>query len=157
MPLLSTHFTLGEACYSRTAVDSGIDNTSPDPATITTMRQTAMEMERVRELLGFPITITSWYRSSELNRKLGSLPNSQHLIGEAVDFVCPKFGTPFEICKAIIAARKNINFDQLILEHTWVHISFAIHSGKPRGQVISLLENNRYAIGLTDLKGKLLT
>ncbi len=42
--------------------------------------------------------------------------------GFAADFVCPSFGSPLEIVKAI--AVSNINFDQCIQEGTWVHISF---------------------------------
>lgn len=149
---LSEHFTIGEALESRTADIKGINN-SPDIAALIVMISTAKMMERVRDLLNNPITINSWYRNPVLNKAVGGVPTSQHAKGEAVDFICPKFGSPINICKEIIKNKNIIQFDQLIHEHTWVHISFAIQSGKPRGQVLSLLNGNKYSQGLTDKLG----
>lgn len=150
---LSEHFTIQEAIMSQTGASKGIDN-SPDIDALVTMVGTAAMMERIRSILNKPIKINSWYRSPSLNAAVGGTPTSQHSRGEAVDFVCPGFGNPLEICRAIITNQNIILFDQMILEHTWVHISFAIQSGKPRGQVISLLNNGRYAAGLTNSSGK---
>jgi putative chitinase len=150
---LSSHFMLREAVKSDTAERLKIDNTPPT-SVIATMRETAMEMEIVRAMLGTPIEINSWYRCLPLNKALGSKDTSQHVVGEAVDFVSPKFGIPKLICKFILDHAGNIPFDQLILEHSWVHISFAIRSGQPRKQVLSLLKNGHYAQGLTDPDGK---
>lgn len=149
---LSTHFSLAEAIKSDTAERLGINNTPPTSA-VAVMRQSAMEMEVVRAFIGTPIKINSWFRCLELNRALKSKDTSQHIIGEAIDFVSPEFGTPLDICKFIIQHKDNIPFDQLILEHSWVHISFAILSGKPRGQVLSLLATGAYASGLTNKLG----
>lgn len=150
---LSDHFTLEEAIASETAERNGINNI-PDSDTIRVMQKTADKMEKVRALLGdSPLHINSWYRCPILNMKIGSQSTSQHLKGEAVDFICPKFGSPLAICKQIIEYKALIPFDQLILEHTWVHISFAILNGNPRGHVLSLLTNKKYAAGLTDLNG----
>ena len=150
---LSPHFTLADASKSNMAKANGIDNTPPN-AVLTTLVQTAYRMESVRSLLGdFPILVNSWYRSPALNAKVGSKPTSQHTKGEAIDWVCPKLGTPAEVCKLLLAHKDVIKFDQLILEHSWIHISFAILSNKPRGQVLSLLETGGYANGLTTSKG----
>lgn len=149
---LSPRFSFAEAIASQEAARRGIDNTPPT-SIIAIMRQTAMEMECVRALLGVPVHVNSWYRSPELNAAIGSKPTSQHLKGEAVDFIAPDFGTPLAICKLIIKHKDTIPFDQLILEHSWVHISFAISSGKPRNQVLSLLATGGYSTGLTDNKG----
>jgi hypothetical protein len=150
---LSPHFFLREAVKSDTAERLHIDNTPPT-SVIATMRSTAQEMEILRAMLGTPIEVNSWYRSIPLNRALGSKDTSQHVVGEAVDFVSPKFGIPRLICKFIQDHGGNIPFDQLILEHSWVHISFAIRSGQPRRQVLSLLRSGHYAVGLTDPDGK---
>lgn len=151
---LSPNFTLEEAVASETASRLCIDNT-PNQGIIGVMCCTAKGMEIVRTCLDSkPIHINSWYRSLKLNRELGSKDTSQHPKGEAVDFICPNFGEPVDICKAIITAHNLIPFDQLILEHTWVHISFAIATGKPRGQVLSLLGTGRYAEGLTTKFGE---
>lgn len=112
-------------------------------------------MERVRAILNSPIHVDSWYRCLQLNRALKSKDTSQHLKGEAVDFICPEFGSPFEICVKILHYPELIIFDQLILEHTWVHISFnADPTTQPRKQVLSLLQDGGYSLGLTDPNGR---
>lgn len=149
---LSAHFSLEEATISGTAIKLGLDNT-PGLIELERMKQTAARMEIVRVLLKGPITVSSFFRSPEVNRAVGSSDRSQHRFGEAVDFNCTSFGTPVEICKKLIAHKHIVKFDQLILEHSWVHISFAIRTGKPRGQVLSLLLKNKYAVGLTNVYG----
>lgn len=151
-PRLSTHFTLAEATRSETAHRHNILNV-PTAEVLGIMRKTALEMERIRDILGKPIQINSFYRCPELNRVLGSKPTSQHCQGEAVDFISPSFGTPLDICRTILANSGHILFDQLILEHSWVHISFPIRTGKGRRQVLSLLSSGKYALGLTDKTG----
>lgn len=151
--MLSDHFSYAEAIISETAERKGIDNI-PSAEVLETMKSTAVKMEKVRVLLmNKSIHINSWNRNITLNAEIGGVLNSQHIVGEAVDFICPTFGSPLDVCKAIIAQKELIVFDQLILEHTWVHISFAILSGKPRGQVLSLLSSGKYALGLTDKEG----
>lgn len=98
--------------------------------------------------------VNSWFRLLDLNRFIGSKDTSQHPKGEAVDFISPKFGTPEEICRKIITNKDLINFDQLIFEYTWVHISWnSIPGSVQRGQVLTLLSSGKYAAGLTDKNG----
>lgn len=118
---LSRYFTLEEMTFSSTAVRQQIDNT-PSAAILEKLRETANQMDAVRELLGYPITVTSGYRSPALNALINGSPTSAHMSGHAVDIVCRQFGTPLQICHKIAAS--NIRFDQLIQEGTWVHISF---------------------------------
>jgi len=120
---LSAHFTLEEAVLSQTASRLGIVN-DPDLNTVRNMKQAALGMELVRlELGGLPININSWYRCPELNKAVGSKPSSDHITGFAIDFTCPKFGSPQKIVEAI--KNSNIQFQQLIWEFdSWVHISF---------------------------------
>jgi zinc D-Ala-D-Ala carboxypeptidase len=151
---LSAHFSLEEAVSSETAARSSIPNI-PSDSVIQQMKFTANHMEDVRRVLGNKsIHINSWYRSLELNTAVGSKPTSQHITGQAVDFICPAYGEPLEICKTLIWNSHIVPFDQLILEHTWVHISFAIPNTQPRNQVLSLLEDKHYANGLTDKYGR---
>ena len=154
---LSAHFSLSDALKSPTADHDHINNDA-SISIVTVMTIAASNMEVVRKILkNLPITVNSWYRCPELNTAVGSKSTSQHLKGEAIDFTCAGFGTPTDICKWLIQNRDTIKFDQLILEHTWVHISFAITSGEaPRGQVLSLLSNGSYSIGLTDKEGNAL-
>lgn len=152
---LTPHFWKSEVIASETAERHGIDNSLP-PALEPVILQCALELEKVRSLLKTPITPTSWYRCLKLNRVLKSKDSSQHTKGEAVDFKSLQFGTPVEIVKKL--ATSEVIFDQLILEHSWVHISFAISTGKPRRQVLTLIpgtstRKSRYVPGITDQKG----
>lgn len=127
---LSPHFTLAEFTTSQTAARRGIDNEAPlelYPA----LKQTALGLEAVRAHLGdVPLTITSGFRSLELNRAVGSQDSSQHVLGEAADFICPCFGAPADVAAAL--RDSGVGYDQLILEFgQWVHISFAAQR-KPR-------------------------
>lgn len=154
---LSDHFTLEEATVSQTASRLGIDNTHVGPSVLIAATKTATKMEKVRVLLASPITVTSWIRCLDLNRALGSKDTSQHIQGEAVDFICPAFGSPLDICKKLIEQKLLVNWDQLILEHTWVHVSWnSIPNGTQRNSVLSLLQSGGYANGLTDKLGNTL-
>lgn len=129
MTALSPHFSLEEMIHSQYAERHHIDN-SPPADIIERLRHTATQLETVRGLIGQPLIITSGYRSPELNKAIGGVGNSAHSQGYAVDFICPAYGSPLKICKAIHAAQ--IQFDQLINEGAhkdtggWVHISFSI-------------------------------
>ncbi len=129
---LSLNFTLAEFTISETAARKGIDNTPP-PGVMAALERTAKGLEAVRlSLRNAPIVVTSGYRSPALNAAVGGQPNSQHMAGEAVDFICPRFGTPAQVAAALI--KRGFVFDQLILEFgRWVHISFA---AKPRGTAL---------------------
>lgn len=151
---LSTHFSVKEFTRSEYAERNNLNNSIPDLNTLENLQLVAAKLEAVRTVLGNkPIRISSGYRSPEVNKGIGSTnPESQHTKGQAADFDCDEFGTPVQICKAIIAA--NISFDQLILEHSWVHISTKNPSSKNRKQVLSLLKSGKYATGLTNKFGK---
>lgn len=119
---LSLHFTLEEAVFSSTAVRLGIDNTMPG-GMLQNMMSAAEQLEEVRTLLGSrKLHVDSWYRCFELNKAVRGSSMSAHTKGWAIDFTCAEFGSPVEICRAIIASP--LEYDQLIMEGSWVHISF---------------------------------
>ena len=119
---LSAHFTLEELTRSETALRKGLDNT-PDAETIANLTELANGLEKVRELLGHPIHVNSAYRGPKVNSAVGGSKNSAHMRGWAADIVCPGFGSPREVCHAIMSS--TIDYDQLILEFdAWTHISF---------------------------------
>jgi len=118
--VLSDHFTIEQLTASTTALKRGIDNV-PNAEQVQNLTELAQTLERVRDLLGHDLYIDSAFRCPKLNTAVGGSVTSAHLEGYAADFVCPNFGTPSEIGKAIQVSE--ISFDQLIYEGTWVHIS----------------------------------
>lgn len=125
---LSKYFDSRELIFSKIAEENGIDN-MPDDKTLETLKYTASQLDKVRELLGKPVNVSSGYRCLQVNRRLGSKDTSQHLKGEAVDFKCELFGNPRAVFEAI--KKSNIQFDQLIVEfNSWVHISFVKNGGR---------------------------
>lgn len=143
MTNLTAHFTEAESVTTST----GIANV-PTPEIKARILNTAYGMELVRAcLLRNPITVNSWYRSPAVNAAVGGVGNSEHLTGAAVDFVCPKFGTPKEICKSLVLYGHILNYNQLIQEGTWVHISFPLDGEIGKREVLTLV-NGKYVQGL---------
>lgn len=144
---MTPHFHLSEFTASVMAAKFSLDNT-PDAAALHNLQRLAEVMEVVRnELRGHPVSILSGYRGQKLNDLVNGSRNSAHKTGRAADFICPGYGTPLQICQAIVAA--GIEFDQLILEPAWVHFSIAEN---PRCEVLTALPGNRYAPGLCALE-----
>ncbi len=132
---VTAHFRLSDFSRSEYATRHGLDNTPPADV-LARILVSADGLERVRAVLGVPIYIQSGYRSGSVNAGIGGARNSQHCLGEAVDFIAPAYGDPHAICEAIIDHEDLIDFDQLIQEGAWVHVSFTTRS-QPRRQVLT--------------------
>lgn len=142
---LSPNFSLREFTYSTTAIRHGISN-DPSPEHLSNLKVLAAHLELVRELLGHPMTITSGYRSPELNRLVDGSSTSSHSHGLAADFHCYGYGSDFDVCRRIAASR--LKFDQLIYEQansTWVHLGF---DSKMRRDIISWRKGLGYRNGI---------
>lgn len=151
---LSLNFTVEEAVFSQTAARLGIDNSHPSVEVLAAAKITAAYMELVRTLVQEEIIVTSWIRCPALNTAVGSKPTSQHIAGEAVDFICPRYGNPLDICRLLLEHQVLLHWNQLILERTWVHIAWNTLIGvKNKGEVLSLLTTGGYSTGLTDPAG----
>ena len=125
---ISDHITYAEAIHSQTAKRKGIDNT-PNPNQIEAMKLLAEKVfEPLREWVGGPIKVNSFFRSPDLNTAIGGSKTSQHSKGQAID-IDDVYGykTNSEMYHWI---KENLSFDQMIWEFgtdtqpNWVHVSY---------------------------------
>ena len=89
-----------------------------------------MLLEPARQVAG-PIIINSGFRNSRVNRLVGGVANSQHLVGQAAD-IRPKDPAQFQ---RLVDFLKNCKHtDQLLTGNDWLHVSWN-PLGKPRHYV----------------------
>jgi hypothetical protein len=126
MTRLSENFTLSELTRSTTAQRLKIDNT-PKGAALANLSDTAAMLQRIRDTLGVPVVVTSAYRSPPVNRAVGGVTSSDHVDGQAADFVAPAMGSPEQIARILAPQVDRLGIGQLILEGVkgkqWVHVS----------------------------------
>ena len=126
--MISKNLSLKEATRSNTARRLGIDNT-PDGYAKGNMELLANKIfQPLREWVGGPIRVNSFYRCEELNRAIGGSSRSQHCEGRAIDLDdIHGHATNAEMFEYI---KDNLNFDQLIWEFgdeenpDWIHVSY---------------------------------
>ena len=120
---LTPHFRFFELCAT-THKDLAKKNLEEAKKMMGRMYQLAGFAERVREILGKPMIITSGYRCPALNKAVGGAIFSQHKYAEAIDFKAKGMTDEQVACKL---AASDLKFHQLIIEHNgkskWVHIS----------------------------------
>ena len=126
--MISKHISDREGVYSITATRRGLDNT-PDAEQLLNMKLLAEKVfEPLRDWVGGPIRINSFFRGPELNTAIGGSSKSQHCKGQAMDIDdggCNK--TNAQMYKYI---KDELEFDQMIWEFgdddnpNWVHVSY---------------------------------
>lgn len=138
---ISKHCSYREGTHSDTAQKHGVDNT-PTEEHLETMKVTAEKLfEPLREYVGAPIRVNSFYRSEDLNALLkGGARRSQHMQGEAMDLDAMGGRSNAEMFMII---KDQLDFDQLIWEGgnnkepEWVHVSYT-EKHKNRKQVLKM-------------------
>ena len=139
MERISKHISYKEGNKSNTAQRLGIQNT-PGAYELTNMQNIAVNLfETLREWVGGPVRITSFYRCEELNMAIGGSSRSQHCEGRALDLDDTiGYKTNAEMFEFI---RENLSFDQLIWEFgddenpDWIHVSY-VSKDENRGRVM---------------------
>lgn len=127
---LTDNFTLEELIRSTTADKFKIDNTPDDYVKDNLKRLCEDVLQPIRDKYGKPITVTSGYRSTELNKKVNGSNTSQHKVGAAADIKASDKDNAylFNLIKDMIK-KKEIKVGQLIWEYgsktnpKWVHVS----------------------------------
>jgi hypothetical protein len=142
--MLSKNFSLKEFTKSATAKRLGIEN-KPDPIAILNLQALVDNvLQPLRNAMGFPITVTSGYRSQELNDALNGAYQSQHMKGQAADIVAPPNNA-----QMFYYIKDNLPFDQLIWEAgntqspEWIHVSYSITNN--RKQVLRYIPGQGYS------------
>lgn len=129
------YFSIEELTRSATAQAHGIDNT-PTPGIRANLDALVRNvLDPLREAWGAPITVTSGYRSPQLNKAVGGATGSQHMLGEAADI---SVGSKADNRRLFDLVQKlELPFDQLIDEKgfQWIHISYG---SRRRRQVLHL-------------------
>jgi len=126
--MISKHITYKEGTRSVTALRLGIEN-KPGEYELQNMELIAEKVfEPLRIAVNGPIKINSFYRSEELNEKIGGSGRSQHCQGRAIDIDdIYGYATNSFMYNYI---KNNLDFDQLIWEFgtnenpDWVHVSY---------------------------------
>ena len=145
--MISKHISNKEGIYSATALRRGIDNT-PNEEQLANMKLIAEKIfEPLREYVGGPIKINSFFRGEPVNTAIGGSTRSQHMKGQAID-IDDTFGhkTNAEMYHYI---KDNLDFDQMIWEFgtdknpNWLHISWVSHRPNRKKLTIAKKVNGR--------------
>ena len=89
-----------------------------------------IDLEPARQVVG-PILVNSGFRNEDVNRHVGGVPNSQHLLGQAAD-IRPRDPQQFQRLVDFLKAHQLT--DQLLTGNGWLHISWSPFT-TPRHQV----------------------
>ena len=145
--MISKHISDKEGVYSITATRRGLDNT-PTETHLNNMKELAEQVfEPLREWVGGPIRINSFYRGEELNRAIGGSSSSQHCKGQAMDIDDTRCNKTNAEMYAWI--KDNLNFDQMIWEFgddknpNWVHVSYVNEVDNRNRCLLAYKENGK--------------
>jgi len=146
MKKISENISYKEAVRSETAKRLGISN-KPKKEHIENMELIAEKIfQPLREWVEHPIRINSFYRSEELNSRIGGAISSAHKEGLAIDLDSLGGKTNLEMFHYI---KDNLDYDILINEYPnekgepkWIHVSW--NKKKNRKQVLEIKRKGRY-------------
>ena len=145
---LSPHFTLAELCKTSAKTPDG---NIPSHVHIENLKRLCGWLEELRrrptpspsllrEGSDEPIIINSGYRSPEVNRAVGGVPDSNHLTGCAVDIHVTGLEQLIHYASTLldISDERQEDFDELLLERSpkgtyWLH--FAVRPSGNRRKV----------------------
>ena len=146
MKKISDNISYKEAVRSETAKRLGISN-KPKKEHIENMELIAEKIfQPLREWVDHPIRINSFFRSEELNARIGGAISSAHKEGLAIDLDSLGGKTNLEMFHYI---KDNLDYDILINEYPneegepkWIHVSW--NKKKNRKQVLEIKRKGRY-------------
>ena len=150
--MISKHISYKEGVKSNTATRLGIEN-KPNEEQLKNMKLLAEKVfEPLREEVGGPIKVNSFFRSPELNKAIGGSTKSQHCNGQAID-IDDTFGYK-KNAEMYYFIKSELDFDQMIWEFgtdgnpDWVHVSY-VSPEKNRNRCLKAYKENgktKYAV-----------
>lgn len=75
------------------------------------------KLQRLRDLAGLPVVVTSGYRNPAYNLKVGGSPTSRHLRGEAADIQIPGL-SPQQVAELA----EKVGFNGIGVYDTFTHV-----------------------------------
>lgn len=117
---LSQHFMLSNFLKSNIASERGLNN-CPNLAVISNLQQICLHvLEPIVEQFGPHLHVLAGYQCLEILYELGLAPTSQHLLGQAVDFVV-KLPSTKDSLEGLLTVFgwmcDNISYDELYMEY----------------------------------------
>lgn len=118
---LSENFTFEEFERSEIAEKYNINNKITKDLIRNNIKELVFNiLQPLRDKINKPINISSGYRCLKLNEKVGGVPTSQHVMGQAADITVDDM-TSYEIASVII--EMGLPFDQMGLYDDFIHVS----------------------------------
>ena len=118
------YFTINELTRSITARLNGIDNTPSQQVINNLTALVDNVLDPLREAWGKPIHVNSGYRCPALNKAVGGVPASQHMLGEAADITAGSREANRQLYS--LMRQLKLPVDQAINEYDfrWIHVSY---------------------------------
>jgi len=146
---LSKYYGIAELEHSNTAKEENINNVANSKVIANASLLAKTILDPLTDYLGYRPWHdgNSWYRSPELNARIGGSKYSDHMTGRAIDLDTLTGNNP-DIVRAIL--QLGLPFDQMILEYgdledpTHVHIS--LRSEGNRREIRSTSDGENYPI-----------
>ena len=147
---ISKHVSWKEGTVSNTGLRLGLDNT-PNEEQIENMKVVAKKLfEPLREWVGGPISVNSFFRGEPVNTAIGGSKRSQHMKGQAMD-IDDTMGhkTNAEMFHYI---KDNLDWDQMVWEFgtehpdgnpNWIHISYVSPERNRKRLTLAVTEKGR--------------
>lgn len=124
LKISTKYFTWQELLRSNTAVRLHIDNVPKTDNVITNLISLSYNLSYIRERFGKPILVNSGYRCYDLNKAVGGVANSKHMLGKAADIRCGTINYTYELFIFLDHAKYDF-IDKIIWEKgsiPWIHL-----------------------------------
>lgn len=143
------NFTVKDFTRSTTAEQQGIaEQWNPPKEMVRNGRRFAQKvLQPVRNQLGVPIFVNSWWRHKKTNDAVGGVKDSKHMVGEAVDIrtvIQERFRND-KLAQAVL--NSGVPFTKMILEKGTIRRPLWIHLRYTPGQ------NDQKIIAINDTVG----